>query len=123
MSLVAISLISLGPAIRLFYQKVVRDRLYQINRHKAEQVIRFSLISAIVFIPYWIIFYQPLISGPPKTDVPFQMSLKTLNGVEVPFQGDMAYPSFEMQDDTTREYLNLSVNGNFKKEMAQTSIL
>lgn len=115
MSLVAISLISLGPAIRLFYQKVVRDRLYQINRHKAEQVIRFSLISAIVFIPYWIIFYQPLISGPPKTDVPFQMSLKTLNGVEVPFQGDMAYPSFEMQDDTTREYLNLSGEWKFQK--------
>nr|MDO8087361.1 glycoside hydrolase family 2 TIM barrel-domain containing protein [Candidatus Sigynarchaeum springense] len=63
---------------------------------------------AVVFVPFWFVFYQPLATGPPLVDVPFQARLVQLNGVDVPFVGDTIYPGFETQSNLTREYLNMS---------------
>ncbi|MEX2684556.1 MAG: glycoside hydrolase family 2 protein [Candidatus Sigynarchaeota archaeon] len=72
------------------------------------KLIKVVAVCAVVFVPFWFVFYQPLATGPPLVDVPFQARLVKINGVDVPFVGEMVYPGFETQSNITREYLNMS---------------
>jgi beta-glucuronidase len=81
--------------------------------------IRPLLILGLVFIPFWFIFYQPLIMGPPQILLSTETHIREINGVAVPFQGDTVYPSFEWQSAETRQYLNLS--GEWKVQKGERS--
>ncbi|MBN2152372.1 MAG: hypothetical protein JW839_13050 [Candidatus Lokiarchaeota archaeon] len=71
------------------------------------KIISLAAVVAVVFVPFWFVFYQPLATGPPLVDVPFQARLVSLNGVDVPFVGDAVYPGFETQSNISHEYLDM----------------
>ena len=83
-------------------------RLAEISFLKEKRFAKATIIIILLFIPYSMIFYYPLISGPPGVDSPSIASLRSINVIDVPFQGDIAYPSFELQSNETRKYIDLT---------------
>jgi beta-galactosidase len=73
-----------------------------------EKTLKIAAVICVLFVPYWFVFYQPVVTGPPRVDVPFQARLVKLNGVDVPFSGDAVYPGFETQSGASHEYMNMS---------------
>ncbi len=76
-------------------------------------------VIAVMFLPFWFVFYQPIATGPPHVDVPFQARLINLNGIDVPFVEDAVYPGFETQSNFSHEYLNMS--GQWRMHWLNTS--
>ncbi len=86
-----------------------QDRLKRlVMSPRLQNVIVFAVIATILFMPFWFVFYQPIATGPPNIDVPFQTRVVDLNGIPVPFNEDTVYPGFEMQSNETRVFLNMS---------------
>ncbi|HME55794.1 MAG TPA: glycoside hydrolase family 2 TIM barrel-domain containing protein [Candidatus Lokiarchaeia archaeon] len=82
-------------------------------------IFKIVAVIALIFIPFWIVYYQPLFVGIPNIDLPFQAKLVNMNGVDVPVESGIVYPSFEAQN---RVVLNLSTPWRFWRGNNQSSI-
>jgi beta-glucuronidase len=93
------------PIWKSVYMQLLANKITSTKKGKA---IKTVIISLLILIPYWFVFYQPMIMAAPAVDFPSQTTFKVLNGISVPFQNNTAYPSFETQSSEYRSYINLS---------------
>ncbi len=118
-SLLSVPLILFGLAFLLIqFSKLIEamvNRVVRIPKLQSMKYAKSIVVMMVIFIPYFGIFYHPLISGPLGVDAPPVSYFQTINGIEVPFQGRIAYPSFEMQSNETRKYINLTDNWKYWK--------
>lgn len=81
------------------------------SRNKA-----FSLSIAVLILASTF-YLAPLVSSPPNVDVQPSFEIRDINGIAVPFENGIVYPSFELQpnstDEGTRDYINLTGNWRF----------
>nr|MDO8114696.1 glycoside hydrolase family 2 TIM barrel-domain containing protein [Candidatus Sigynarchaeota archaeon] len=89
-------------------QKIYRETPKLVKQWYLRTTIKVAVVIGVLFVPYWFVFYQPIVAWAPRVDVPFQARLVNLAGVDVPFAGDIVYPGFELQSNYSHEYLNLS---------------
>ncbi len=118
-SMLSIPFIVIGLGILLIqfpkFLVTAVNRIVRIPKLQSMKYAKAIVVLTFIFIPYFGIFYHPLIFGPLGVDAPPVARLETINGIEVPFQGNIAYPSFEMQSNETRKYINLTDNWKFWK--------
>jgi beta-glucuronidase len=98
------------PQLGVLYRKFLSVKL---EGARSGKFVKIGLIALLLMVPYWFIFYQPLFGGVPGVDLPSLTHLRTINGIEVPFQNGTAYPGFEFQSDQYRKYMNLSGQWKF----------
>ncbi|MHA1698409.1 MAG: glycoside hydrolase family 2 protein, partial [Promethearchaeota archaeon] len=100
------TIVALNVSIIIFYGNSSKIKVRQ-----ARQILAICLI----IIPYWFVFYQPVVVGPPNVDAPFNGHVEELNGIKVPFFNNMVYPSFEMQSNFSRAFIFLNGSWRFQK--------
>ena len=89
--------------------------------------LRWVVITALCATPYAFIFYVPLGINPPSVALHFNERMVMLNDIQVPFQGDVVYPSFEAQNFTLDTISNgtrysLDLGGDWKWKFTNNSI-
>ncbi|TFG20332.1 MAG: hypothetical protein EU530_03475 [Promethearchaeota archaeon] len=110
----------LGSTI-ITYIPSIADRIKVLLVKKISNVEKRARISVLIillsiFLPYTFIFYAPLGITVPSVVLPYNERLINIKGVDVPFQGDVVYPSFEKQplNDSGGNRYDLDLNGTWK---------
>jgi beta-galactosidase len=106
---------------KLLAGKQPRSKVLQhLSRYNG--IIKVIAVVALLFVPFWFVYYQPLFVGIPNINLPFQAKLVSMNGVDVPVEAGIAYPSFEAQPPASRVFVNLSGPWHLWKGDNQSSI-
>nr|MDO8111800.1 glycoside hydrolase family 2 TIM barrel-domain containing protein [Candidatus Sigynarchaeota archaeon] len=71
-------------------------------------LVKLGLLVLVLFPVYWVVFIQPIVVDPVAIDLPPTFKFETVGGTQIPFSGDTAYPSFELQSNVSRQYLDLT---------------
>lgn len=114
---IPLAIISVFPFFRYLYVTHLQPKL---DQRPHARVWKVSLLISIIFIPYWITFYHPLVFGPPRIDLPSLTNIKLLNNIPVPFQNMTVFSSFEWQSPISHQYLNLSGEWKYHNEDGST---
>ncbi|NMC05616.1 MAG: hypothetical protein GYA24_10415 [Candidatus Lokiarchaeota archaeon] len=110
----AMSVIPIIPWIGELIGRVMHPLTLRLSKPKL--VFSKLLVLAMVIFPvYWIIFFQPMAVDPITIDLPPTAHVSNVNGIKVPFEGELVYPSFEMQGNVSREYLDLTGTWSYSR--------
>lgn len=88
------TVLSLLPSITRTYRARLAPRVERLRHHG---LVKIAAITGIMLVPYAFVFYLPLTLSIPSVVMPFTERMVSLDGVNVPFQGDLVFPSFEAQ--------------------------